>query len=71
MVYREAKLLLVLEWVEGRTLTDWLSGAPSYEERLAVTKSMLDTLTRIHALGIAHGDLHPQNIIVKKMGRLY
>ena len=61
-------LLLVLEWVEGRTLTDWLSGAPSYEERLAVTKSMLDTLTRIHALGIAHGDLHPQNIIVKEDG---
>ena len=29
---------------------------------------MLDTLTRIHALGIAHGDLHPQNIIVKEDG---
>ncbi|WP_416050283.1 AAA domain-containing protein [Cupriavidus basilensis] len=59
-------LLLVLEWVEGKTLTEWLSSNPSFEERLAIARSMLDTLERIHSLEFAHGDLHPQNILVKE-----
>ena len=58
-------LLLALEWVEGQTLSDWLSRGPSFEDRLSVSRSMLDTLERIHALEFAHGDLHPQNVIVK------
>lgn len=61
-------LLLVAEWVDGKTLVDWLGSNPSYDERLAVTRDMLSTLERIHALGFAHGDLHPQNIIVKEGG---
>ncbi|MCG7399683.1 AAA domain-containing protein [Caballeronia zhejiangensis] len=61
-------LMLVLEWVEGRTLADWFNGVRPYEERLGVAQSLLDTLMRIHALEIAHGDLHPRNIIVKEDG---
>lgn len=61
-------LLLVLEWVEGQTLSEWLGRNPSFEERLAVCQSMMEALERIHALEFAHGDLHPQNIIVKKDG---
>ncbi len=63
-------LLLILEWIDGRTLTEWLGGSPCYEERLAVSQSMLETLERIHALEFAHGDLHPQNIIVKEDGSI-
>lgn len=61
-------LLLALEWVEGLTLSDWLDKGPSFEDRLSVSRSMLDTLERIHALEFAHGDLHPQNVIVKVDG---
>jgi serine/threonine protein kinase len=61
-------LMLVLEWVEGLTLADWLSNNPPIEERLVVTRSMLNTLERIHSLEFAHGDLHPRNIIVKQDG---
>ena len=58
-------LLLVLEWVEGRTLAEWLDAAPGLEERLAISRSILETLERVHSMQFAHGDLHPQNIIVK------
>ncbi len=61
-------LLLVLEWVEGQTLSEWIARAPSFEERLATSRSLLDVLERIHALEFAHGDIHPQNIIVKDDG---
>ncbi|MDR5743950.1 AAA domain-containing protein [Caballeronia sp. LZ029] len=61
-------LLLVLEWVEGKTLSNWLRTERSFEERLAVCNTMLDTLQRIHSLQFAHGDLHPENIIIKDDG---
>ncbi|WP_334109246.1 AAA domain-containing protein [Methylobacillus sp.] len=61
-------LLLVLEWVDGKTLSDWLDGDPSFEERMAFSRSALDVLERIHALELAHGDMHPQNIIVSDDG---
>lgn len=58
-------LLLVVGWVEGTTLPDWLSRRPSYEERVKVALSLVETLQRLHALELAHGDIHPQNIVVK------
>ncbi|MDR3358176.1 MAG: NERD domain-containing protein [Desulfovibrio sp.] len=58
-------LLLVLEWVEGKNLTDWLNTNPSFEKRLILSHSIIDTIERIHVLELAHGDLHPQNIIIK------
>lgn len=61
-------LLLVLDWVDGQTLPAWLAGNPSLEQRLFVAKSLADTLQRMHALEFAHGDIHPQNIIVKAEG---
>lgn len=63
-------LLLVLEWVEGQTLSEWLNRGPSFEARLAVSRSLLDTVERIHALEFAHGDLHPHNIIVSEGGAI-
>ncbi len=63
-------LLLVLEWVQGQTLSKWIESNPPFEDRLAVCNSMLETLERMHALDFAHGDLHPQNIIVGDDGEV-
>ena len=61
-------LLLVLDWVKGATLPIWLTGEPSLEQRLTVAKSIMDTLQRLHALELSHGDIHPENIVVKPDG---
>lgn len=61
-------LLLVQEWVEGRTLGNWLALEPDLDERLTVSRSMLDTIQHIHSLGFAHSDVHPENIIIKNDG---
>ncbi|MFA7290731.1 MAG: AAA domain-containing protein [Rhodocyclaceae bacterium] len=58
-------LLLVVGWVDGTTLPDWLSRKPAYEDRVKIAKSLVETLQRLHALELAHGDIHPQNIVVK------
>ena len=61
-------LLLVVGWVEGSTLPDWLGSKPSYEQRLIVAKSLVETVQRLHTLELAHGDIHPQNIVVMADG---
>lgn len=59
-------LLLVMEWVHGVTLSEWLVTDPSLENRLVVAAGLLDTLDRIHSIELSHGDIHPRNIIITK-----
>ena len=61
-------LLLVLKWVAGDTLPAWLVSNPRFEQRMAVAKALVDTLQRLHGFGLAHGDIHPQNIIITPAG---
>jgi serine/threonine protein kinase len=64
-------LLLVSEWVDGLELKDWLTKDPPIEQRLAIASMLVDTLARIHALEVAHGDVHPGNVIVASTGQAY
>jgi serine/threonine protein kinase len=57
-------LLLVMEWVDGETINDWLQRDPSLGDRLEVAAGLLDTLDRIHSFELSHGDVHPQNIVI-------
>jgi hypothetical protein len=57
-------LLLVLGWVGGESLSKWLEASPSLERRISVAQSLVDTLERLHALEIFHGDIHPGNAVV-------
>lgn len=61
-------LLLVSDWVEGATLPNFIRQKPSLEQRLLIARSLVDTLQRMHAFDFAHGDIHPQNIVVKSDG---
>jgi serine/threonine protein kinase len=57
-------LLLVQEWVEGVTLDAWNAADRPLEERLQVARSLTTTLSRMHELEWAHGDIKPQNVVV-------
>jgi len=61
-------LMLVLTWVEGETLPVWLESNPGSAERLAVAISLVSTLQRLHAIDLAHGDVHPRNVVVTSSG---
>ncbi len=61
-------LLLVLKWVDGLPLSDWLNDAQTFEDRLNIAESLTNTVVRLHTLELAHGDIHPGNIIVQADG---
>lgn len=59
-------LYIVMEWVEGPTLSQLTSGRPLLlDDALAICRSLLDTVSRCHAIDIYHRDLKPDNIIIK------
>ncbi|HMA93705.1 MAG TPA: protein kinase, partial [Polyangiaceae bacterium] len=57
---------LLLEWVSGTTLQSFLSSGASLSERdwLCITGDLAVALANLHAAGIAHGDIKPENVML-------
>ena len=60
---------IVMEWVEGQTLDNWMKGKP-VSERRRVFNQLLDAVDYLHRHGIYHHDLKPSNILVTSDSRL-
>jgi eukaryotic-like serine/threonine-protein kinase len=60
---------LVMEYLEGETLTDRLSkGALPLEQTLRFGVEIADALDKAHRQGIVHRDLKPGNVMLTKSG---
>ena len=60
---KDVPLYLVMEWVEGPTLTQ-ASRLP-LTDALAAFAAILQTLQRCEALGVRHRDIKPDNVILR------
>jgi GAF domain-containing protein len=55
--------LLVVEYLEGGTLLDWLARGPvPVEQTLDLGIMLADVLDRVHGSGVLHRDIKPSNI---------
>lgn len=55
--------LLIVEYLEGGTLLDWLArGAMPVDETLDLGIMLADVLDRVHGSGVLHRDIKPSNI---------
>ncbi len=61
-------LLVVQEWIEGECLSQWLKKTHTHDEKLALSKTLTKTLARLHDFEWAHGDVKPDNIVVRPNG---
>ena len=59
---------IVMEWVDGRTLTEFLEERPETEMLRLVAHQILKGLADCHARQIIHRDLKPSNILVTRNG---
>lgn len=63
---------LVMEWIEGDSLDEYLkSRKPSRRMRRSLVSQLLDVLAHIHGRGIVHRDLKPSNILIDPDNRLH
>jgi Kae1-associated kinase Bud32 len=61
-------LCIVMEYVDGVTLKEWLTEKPTRQMRLRVMQEITDAVSYLHTKGIVHRDLKPTNIIVTGNG---
>lgn len=54
---------LVMEWVEGKTLSQLLAHGLTLRESVSVAWRIADVLAAVHARGIVHRDIKPSNIM--------
>ena len=57
-------LMLVTRWTEGRTLTEWLAASPDGRQRALLAHALLNAVRRLHVLGLSHGDVKADNVVV-------
>lgn len=64
---------MVMEYVDGVTLSSYLKGHGgrlSEQEVLALLHPVMESLKTVHAAGIIHRDISPDNIMMTKDGRM-
>ncbi|KAH7928923.1 kinase-like protein [Leucogyrophana mollusca] len=64
--FEDANINLVLEFVDGGDLLDFILKTNGLEEPMArhITSQIADALSYIHGKGIAHRDLKPENVLL-------
>lgn len=60
---------IVIEYVDGTTLAEWLTTNPSKSARKRVMMQVLDALEYIHSLQLVHHDLKSSNILITRNGQ--
>lgn len=59
---------IVMEYIDGCTLTEFIAENPPAEARKRVFKQLLQAVAYIHRSGLVHNDIKPDNIMVTRSG---
>ena len=59
---------IVMEYVEGCTLTEFIAKGQSHEVLRRLLAEILDAVDYLHKKGLIHNDLKPDNILVSNIG---
>lgn len=64
----KAGLCIVMEYVDGQNLDQWLATKPSASARKKIFRQILDAMAYCHERQVWHLDLKPSNILITKDG---
>jgi serine/threonine protein kinase/tetratricopeptide (TPR) repeat protein len=65
----DGRVFVVMEFVEGRSLREWMREGHPQDEILALFAGAGRGLAAAHAAGVVHRDFKPDNVIVGRDGR--
>ncbi|OYP31622.1 bifunctional serine/threonine-protein kinase/formylglycine-generating enzyme family protein [Rhodopirellula sp. MGV] len=62
---------IVSKFIDGETLSKWIEAPRSGSQKVAILKSVAETLDFIHQEGIIHRDIKPANLLLDENERCY
>jgi len=65
---QDRRLYLVMEYVEGRSLRDWIGASLSESQIVRVIGQVCAALHYTHQRGVVHRDIKPENILINEQG---
>lgn len=71
IAYKEDATLgegILMEYIEGRTLSEFLNEAPTLSLRCKIFSELLSAIIYIHQKGLVHNDIKPDNILISTNG---
>ena len=60
---------IMMEYVDGMTLAQWLNSSPTRAQRERVLAQLLEVMEYIHGLQLVHNDLKSSNILITRNGQ--
>lgn len=61
---------MAMERIDGSPIDQWASGQ-SDQAIVEIARSLVEILQGLHAQGVVHGDLKPDNVLVTPQGKVY
>ncbi len=59
---------IVMEYIDGRTLTQFMAENPAPAVRKRIFRQLLEAVSYIHHSGLVHNDIKPDNIMITRNG---
>ena len=60
-------LCIIMEYIDGTTLADWLKNSHDLSSRLKVALKLCEVFAYINDCGIVHRDIKPENILISRL----
>ena len=60
---------ILMEYVDGMTLAEWLQSSPSRAQRERALAQLLEVMEYIHSIQLVHNDLKSSNILITRNGQ--
>ena len=66
--HHEHQLIMVMEFVDGISLAEWLTRGMKLQDSLEYSRQVLSALDYAHTHGVIHRDIKPSNIMINSSG---